>query len=131
MIKCKLCIEEDNLEKLTLILEEEVGEPLTISDIMNQDGLTLLHQVSILDKQKCMNQIILSYKKCNENRKDYNQLLKRWVNAQTVKDSFSALHYASYMGNYEMCKLLIEIGADTSAVNNNGLNVLHIAAQGD
>lgn len=57
--------------------------------------------------------------------------MKRWVNAQTSRDSFTALHYASYMGNYELCKLLIEIGADTDTVNLNGLNVLHIAAQGD
>ena len=30
-----------------------------------------------------------------------------------------------------MCKLLIEIGADIKLVNQYGLSVLHIAAQGD
>lgn len=55
MARCKLCIEEENVDNLKLILEEEVQDPFLISDIMNLDGLTLLHQSAILDRQKCMN----------------------------------------------------------------------------
>ena len=50
---------------------------------------------------------------------------------KTTKDSFSALHYASFRGNIHFCDNLIENGADIHAKNAYGLNVLHIAAQGD
>jgi len=41
------------------------------------------------------------------------------------------LHYASYRGNIEICKVLLDLGADIQIRNLHGLNVLHIAAQGD
>jgi len=53
------------------------------------------------------------------------------VNLQTKKDKFTALHYASFRGNVELCKLLVDNGADVNVRNHFGLNVMHIAAQGD
>jgi palmitoyltransferase len=49
----------------------------------------------------------------------------------SFKEGFTALHYASYRGNVELAKLLLDLGADLNAKNSFGLNVLHIAAQGD
>lgn len=46
----------------------------------------------------------------------------------TFKDKFSALHYASFRGNIQMCKVLVQSGASTQIKNRHGLNVLHIAA---
>jgi palmitoyltransferase ZDHHC13/17 len=57
--------------------------------------------------------------------------LHDWVNLQTTKDQFTALHYASYRGNIHFCEKLMENGADKEKQNAYGLNVLHIAAQGD
>lgn len=54
-----------------------------------------------------------------------------WVNKKTAKDEFTALHYASFKGNLHILKGLMENGADMYAVNLYGLNVLHLAAQGD
>lgn len=53
------------------------------------------------------------------------------MNAQTNKEKFTALHYASYVGNHEICIILIDMGAQIFATNAHGQNVLHIAAQGD
>ena len=50
---------------------------------------------------------------------------------QTIKDKFAAIHYASFRGNIEICEVLLNNGADSSLVNQYGLNVMHIAAQGD
>ena len=50
---------------------------------------------------------------------------------QKNKSGFTALHYACYNGNIKLIKLLINYGADINAVNNNGLNVLHLSAQGN
>lgn len=41
-----------------------------------------------------------------------NFQLIEWVNCLTRKDNFTALHYASFRGNIEICDLLIERGAD-------------------
>ena len=60
-----------------------------------------------------------------------SQEIKEWVNVKALVDEFTALHYASFKGNIHLLKLLIENGADMYARNGFGLNVLHIAAQGD
>ena len=46
-------------------------------------------------------------------------------------DGFVALHFASFKGNPDASDLLIEAGADINAINNFGINMLHVAAQGD
>ncbi len=51
-----------------------------------------------------------------------------WVNRQTQKDKFTALHYASFRGNIDIIEELIENKADINIVNQYGLNVMHIAA---
>lgn len=53
------------------------------------------------------------------------------MNCKTSKDNFTALHYASFRGNVDICDLLIDRGADYTLKNLYGLNVIHIAAQGD
>jgi palmitoyltransferase len=56
--------------------------------------------------------------------------IKTWVNEKTA-EGHSALHYAAYKGNIEIINKLIENGADPEISNNSGLNVLHMAAQGN
>ena len=50
---------------------------------------------------------------------------------QKNKAGFTALHYACYNGNIKLIKLLVNNGADINIVNNNGLNLLHLATQGN
>ena len=50
---------------------------------------------------------------------------------QKNKAGFTPLHYACYNGNIKLIKLLINNGADINIINNNGLNVLHMASQGN
>ena len=57
--------------------------------------------------------------------------MKEWVNLHTTKDKFTALHYASFRGNIKMCQALLDNQANKNARNKYGLNVVHIAAQGD
>jgi ankyrin repeat protein len=44
---------------------------------------------------------------------------------------FTALHFTSFKGNPRLSKLLIGVGADKYALNHMGINVCHVAAQGD
>lgn len=57
--------------------------------------------------------------------------IKIWINVKTVEDGFTALHFASFRGNITLIKMLLQAGADINAVNNYGINVMHVAAQGD
>jgi palmitoyltransferase len=58
-----------------------------------------------------------------------------WVNSRS-EDDFTPLHFACYRGNLvrptqKLARLLVECGADVTAVNREGLQPVHIAAQGD
>lgn len=54
-----------------------------------------------------------------------------WANAPTDEE-FTALHFATYHGNYNLIKFLIDTAkADIHKRNKFGSTVLHIAAQGD
>ena len=55
----------------------------------------------------------------------------RWVNSCTTKDQFTPLHLASFKGNIDAIEALITYGANPHAKNKLGLNMLHVAAQGD
>ena len=57
--------------------------------------------------------------------------IKGWVNKKTAKEGFTALHFGSFRGNVAMIRTLIKFGADYRALNFYGLNVMHVAAQGD
>lgn len=54
--------------------------------------------------------------------------MTQFVNLKTNIDGFTALHFCSFKGNTELCRLLIENGADKFIVNNFGINMLHTAA---
>lgn len=59
-------------------------------------------------------------------------LLKSFVNKQCLSDdSFTAMHFAAYYGNYQIVDYLLRHGADPFVANNCNINMLHIAAQGD
>lgn len=57
--------------------------------------------------------------------------MKAWVNKKTAKEGFTALHFGSFRGNVNMIRSLIKYQADIRALNFYGLNVMHVAAQGD
>jgi len=52
----------------------------------------------------------------------------QWINLKTDQDGFTALHFAAFRGNLILIKLFVKYGADINAVNNFGINVVHIAA---
>ncbi|CDW81974.1 dhhc zinc finger domain containing protein [Stylonychia lemnae] len=80
---------------------------------------------------------IILYNQASENnlaKASYEQkrsILTQWVN-EVTDDEFSALHFATYQGNYQIIKFLMEnTDADIYKKNKFGSTVLHIAAQGD
>jgi palmitoyltransferase len=56
--------------------------------------------------------------------------IKNWINEKS-EQGHTSLHYASYRGNIDIINKLIDNGAEVEVSNNRGLNVLHMAAQGN
>ena len=64
-----------------------------------------------------------------EDPEDYSlQTKKKWLGARD-NEGFSCLHYAAFRSNFKMAIFLEENGSDIYQINNQGLTVLHIAAQ--
>lgn len=58
--------------------------------------------------------------------------IREWVNLPSKGDEgFFPLHFASFHGNAKLVKLLVRCGADVHVRNKQGINMLHVAAQGD
>lgn len=123
--ECMVCIEKNNTSKLSSILLS-LPEGASLDELIDGDGFTLLHMAVFKNKTQAADALI---KKAKEDI--YQHQIATWVNLQTKKDKFTALHYASFRGNVELCKLLVDNGADVNVRNHFGLNVMHIAAQGD
>jgi len=56
--------------------------------------------------------------------------VKQFIN-EKESNGDPPIHYASYRGNIELIKYLVENGADINVKNDKGLNVMHLASQGD
>jgi ankyrin repeat protein len=87
-----------------------------------------LHKAAFMDQFSLITLLIEEFKK----RTDVNlptDLIK-WVNMQS-EQGYTALHYASYRGNIDVIKILIESGANLNITNKRGLNVFHMSAQGN
>ena len=54
-----------------------------------------------------------------------------WINFRTDGDRITPMHFASFKGNINAIEALHKHGADHHARNQFGLNMLHVAAQGD
>ena len=57
-----------------------------------------------------------------------NQWQNDLSNETDKTGGFTPLHYASYYGNHKMIDMLVSAGADVYAVNDQGINMIHVAA---
>jgi ankyrin repeat protein len=65
-------------------------------------------------------------------KKQVRKAVADWINTPSSSDEgFYSLHFASFHGNAKLIKLLIRNGADWTVRNKQGINLLHVAAQGD
>ena len=111
-----------SLQKLILDLELEFWL------IKENDGSTSLVKSTFLNMTE-ISIFLIEEAKRNLQFKD-NKLFIDFINKKG-DNGFNALHYAAFRGNIKILEKLIENGADISIKNNSGLNVMHMAAQGD
>ena len=117
-------IEDENEEGLKRLLNDNKDVP--VNEIVDNRGYTLLHEATFHDAAKLVRVLIRHGRMTLTPPK-----LSDWIDAKTHVDGFSALHFASFKGNPDTCELLIDNGADIYARNNFGINMVHVAAQGD
>ncbi|EAR94876.1 DHHC zinc finger protein (macronuclear) [Tetrahymena thermophila SB210] len=125
-------IEEKLLDNKYLDIIEilKQNKDINIFKIWDRKGLTLIHRMTLhmkINEVKFIVQYGCDYLKDSAQK---NKIIKKWINFQN-EDGFTALHYASFKGDVEITRYLISQGSNALLVNKNGLNVLHIAAQGD
>ena len=95
-------------------------------DLLDARGYTALHLAAFKGFED-ITQILIAHVKSTINAKQITE----WVNMKTTDDGFSALHFGSFRGNVIIIQALLDMGADMYARNNYGINVMHVAAQGD
>jgi len=97
--------------------------------LKDNEGFTCLIRAIFLNKTEIAILLIDAAKNIFMNIDDRISL-HTWINKK-ADNGFNAIHYASFRGNVTLIEKLIEHGADMTIKNNNGLNVIHLAAQGD
>lgn len=93
-------------------------------EYLDNEGSTILIKLAYINDKIIFEVLELSKKNLNPKQ------LSIFVNVKAT-NGFTALHYASFRGNVNLCEKLIELNADYNTINDNGLNLIHMAAQGD
>ena len=101
--------------------KKEIWKYLT-KDEMDE---TVVH-ISIKTDEIPIISVILKYCQTNLSKDDFKELINK-KNSKGV----AALHYASFHGNVDIIKYLINYGADIKVLTGRKLNVIHYAAQGN
>ncbi|CAG9326983.1 unnamed protein product [Blepharisma stoltei] len=107
------------------ILRRTSIEPFSCKDVK---GYTALH-IGSLNGNLGLVEFLIDYIR-QTYRENQLKILTQWSNIPT-EEGFIALHLASFKGHHKICEKLVEIGSDIHKVNNQGLGMIHVAAQGD
>mmetsp|Transcript_17121 Transcript_17121/g.28881 ORF Transcript_17121/g.28881 Transcript_17121/m.28881 type:complete len:238 (+) Transcript_17121:1994-2707(+) len=116
---------EDNSVLLGLLRAYKACDVTAIIDDKDQ---TLLHhavQIGVGDKAQLLINFARKEQKVPEER------IRHWINLQSNDEGWTALHFSAFQGNVDAIYTLLENGADYTIKNKNGLNLLHVSAQGD
>lgn len=101
---------------------------MQISSIKDNKGLNILHH-SVLKGVLGKTEFLIDYAKKVQLVPE--SIVVDWINQKTLGEGWTPLHYASFQGNVEAIQTLVENEANYYELNNNELNMLHVAAQGD
>lgn len=103
-----------------------------LESIVDSENSTLLHLAANNNNLELSKHFLNAYNELIEESPETftNATKKKWLTAKD-NEGFSCLHYAVFRSNYDLAILLEDEGADIYQINNQGLSVLHIAAQGD
>ena len=115
----------------TIILSEYYKDDyqnidLTCCTDPNHNDNTLLITMTSLNLTKITTNFIIFLKKIIKSQNDYIYYLNR-----KNSKGYNAILYSAFRGNLDIFQKLVENGANSQIKNDNGLNSLHLAAQGN
>ena len=113
--KIEAMLSKDNKDKELPIWEYRSKE--------NQNSTVL--NISVYRKSFNITKLLIEFCK-----KKNPEILKKFINTPNDQ-GIVPLHYASFRGDIQIIKLLIENGADITKTTNRQLNVIHYCAQGN
>jgi ankyrin repeat protein len=99
-----------------------------VTQVVDDKGFSLLHH-AVLKNRPAKVALLLSYARGVQQETD--AAISQWINAKTREDKFTPLHFAAFKGHLKMLKLLVSLGSSINQVNQYGLTMMHVAAQGD
>ena len=148
-----------DINKLKTILARiELVDSLSMPDLYDEDGHNLLHRAAYDNTFRISEYLLTFYKQrlaqhlknleCERqgktspdqlNAETYNNIknevrtrVAQWINTPSRSEQgFYPLHFASFHGNIHLIKLLMRNKADYKVKTSEGINMLHVAAQGD
>ena len=116
-------IHNEQEKEIDIMLSKKVYPIWDYRSAENQNS-TLLH-TSVYKKNLKITKKLIDYCKDNNSEK-----LTDFINSPN-EQGVTALHYASFRGDIEIIKLLIENGADIKKKTKRNLNIFHYCAQGN
>ncbi|CAK59529.1 unnamed protein product (macronuclear) [Paramecium tetraurelia] len=119
-------IQNNDQVEIQNVLDEV--ENINIQSIIDHKKYTLLHLAAYNNNLDTVKMLINHVKKQHKHK--CMSILTEWVNQQT-EDGFVAFHFAAYRGNLDMIHEFEKCGANLYILNAQGMNGLHLAAQGD
>ena len=124
--------EKQKLELQNLISQKNESEIIKFLDInptynlfspIDEKNNNCFHRICFLNATSIFYLFLTHIKSSKEN-------ISELINIQN-SSGFTPLHYSCYKGNMQIIKELINLGSNISLKNKKGLNVLHLASQGN
>lgn len=126
----------NEVQELTALLNKH-GSKLDVITMKDARDFTVLSYACYKNSEECF--MLLYNHALDKNLtvdhtlkyQEKRQILSKWANTPTDEE-FTALHFATYHGNFQLIKFLIE-NADANIHQRNkfGSTVMHVASQGD
>jgi ankyrin repeat protein len=116
-------IENRNIGVIKKIMKE-IG--IDIYYLTDKDGYTMFIKSVYLNLTDMFLYMLVNLKEHLKSPKE----IENFINIKGP-NGFTALHYASYRGNIKIIEKLINLGANINSKNDNGLNIIHMASQGN
>jgi palmitoyltransferase len=115
-------LENENTNKIKEMMSQDIK--IWEFKSKNNDNSTVLH-VSVFKKLFTLVELIIDY--CKKKNKEG---LAKFINQKNNLGA-TAIHYASFRGNINIIKLLVENGANIYERTERNLNVIHYSCQGN
>ena len=126
-LKLRDYLEENNEQLINSFIDTHDSQFFLKAKLDEEKKISLFHKIAFSDMTIIFYSVL--QKLTSKFGKD-NQIITQLLSLEDI-DGNTPLLFASFRGNIEIIKELINQGVDYKKKNNSGLNVLHMAAQGD